>query len=94
METIATLEAARRGLYTGAIGFVAHDGSMRLCMAIRTVTIREEVGHYFAGGGIVFGSDPEREVLETRWKAARLLELLSKSERSKKGDRDGGPDQR
>jgi anthranilate/para-aminobenzoate synthase component I len=36
-------------------------------------------GHYFAGGGIVADSDPEREVQETLWKAEALLALLAKN---------------
>jgi anthranilate/para-aminobenzoate synthase component I len=77
MEVIASLESARRGLYTGALGYLAHDGSLRLSMAIRTLVARDSVGHYFSGGGIVLGSDPSREVEETRWKAAQLLRLLA-----------------
>ncbi len=73
MEIISLLESARRGLYTGAFGALAHDGSLSLAMAIRILAARDGVGHYFAGGGIVHGSDPDREVLETHWKAARLL---------------------
>jgi anthranilate/para-aminobenzoate synthase component I len=76
MEVIATLEAERRGLYTGAFGALAHDGALRMAMAIRTLTRRAGVAHYFAGGGIVFGSDPEKEVLETRWKAVQMHRLL------------------
>jgi len=76
MEIIAELEAARRGLYTGAVGTLGHDGSLVLSMAIRTLTRREGRAHYFAGGGIVAASDPAREVLETRWKAAQLERLL------------------
>lgn len=76
MELIAELETERRGLYTGAFGFVAHDGSMELGMAIRTLSVRDGQGHYFAGGGIVADSDPEREVQETLWKAEALLGLL------------------
>jgi anthranilate/para-aminobenzoate synthase component I len=76
MEIIAELESQRRGLYTGALGALGHDGSLRLSMAIRTLTRRKGVAHYFAGGGIVAASDPEREVLETRWKAAQLERLL------------------
>ena len=78
MDLIAELEAERRGLYTGAFGSIAHDGSMELGMAIRTLTIRNEAGHYWAGGGIVADSDPEREVQETLWKAEALLGLLRK----------------
>jgi anthranilate/para-aminobenzoate synthase component I len=76
MEIIAELESERRGLYTGALGALGHDGSLRLSMAIRTLTRRRGIAHYFAGGGIVAASDPEREVLETRWKAAQLERLL------------------
>jgi anthranilate/para-aminobenzoate synthase component I len=72
MEVIAELEASRRGLYTGALGFIRHDGGLRLAMAIRTLTVRGGEGHYFVGGGIVADSDPERELEETRWKAVQL----------------------
>jgi anthranilate/para-aminobenzoate synthase component I len=77
MEVIAALESERRGLYTGAIGSLGHDGSLRLSMVIRTLTRRNGFAHYFAGGGIVAGSDPDREVLETRWKAAQLERLFN-----------------
>ena len=76
MDLIAELEAERRGLYTGAFGSLAHDGSLELGMAIRTLTVREGRGHYWAGGGIVADSDPEREIQETLWKAEALLALL------------------
>jgi anthranilate/para-aminobenzoate synthase component I len=73
MEVIARLEASRRGLYTGGIGFVAHDGGVTLSMAIRTAVLRGSEGEYWTGGGIVADSDPAREVEETRWKAVQLL---------------------
>ncbi len=75
MELIAELEAERRGLYTGALGWLGHDGSLRLSMAIRVLTIRGGRGHYFAGGGIVADSDPAAEVEETLWKARQLAAL-------------------
>jgi anthranilate/para-aminobenzoate synthase component I len=77
MEVIGRLEASRRGLYTGGFGFLAHDGSMRLGMAIRTLTRRDGVAHYFAGGGIVADSDPSREVIETGWKAVQMQRLMA-----------------
>ncbi len=73
MELIRELEADRRGLYTGGIGFVRHDGTLELSMAIRTLIVDDEEGHYFAGGGIVADSDPLREVEETLWKAFQVL---------------------
>jgi anthranilate/para-aminobenzoate synthase component I len=72
MEVIAELEPHRRGLYTGAIGFVARDGAITLSMAIRTLEIGPTEACYFTGGGIVADSDPEMEVRETEWKAAQL----------------------
>lgn len=73
MEVIATLEARRRGLYTGGFGFVRHDGGVVLAMAIRTVVLAGSEGEYWTGGGIVADSDPAREVEETRWKALQLM---------------------
>lgn len=72
MELIAELESCRRGLYTGAYGVLAHDGTLELAMAIRTLTVRGDEGHYAVGGGIVLGSDADREVMETQWKAVQL----------------------
>lgn len=77
MQLIRELEPHRRGLYTGAVGFVRHDGGVELKMAIRTLVARGSRGHYFAGGGIVADSVPEREVEETLWKAERLLSLAA-----------------
>jgi anthranilate/para-aminobenzoate synthase component I len=78
MEIIATLEPYRRGLYTGAFGYVARDGAIVLAMAIRTLEIAGDRAHYWSGGGIVADSDPERELDETRWKAAHLFEHAPK----------------
>jgi anthranilate/para-aminobenzoate synthase component I len=79
MEVIARLEPWRRGLYTGAFGYVGRGGQLELAMAIRTLQLegggRERHASYFAGGGIVADSVPEREVEETRWKAAQLGQL-------------------
>jgi anthranilate/para-aminobenzoate synthase component I len=73
MEVIAALEPQRRGLYTGGIGLVTHDGGAVLAMAIRTAVMCGREGEYWTGGGIVADSDPAREVEETRWKALQLL---------------------
>lgn len=73
MEIIASLEPARRGLYTGALGYLALDGSIRMSMAIRVAILSPEgEGSYLTGGGIVADSDPSRELEETRWKSAQL----------------------
>jgi anthranilate/para-aminobenzoate synthase component I len=80
MEIISHLEPERRGLYTGGLGFINHAGEMKLAMAIRTLTIRSHIGHYFTGGGIVADSDPKREVEETLWKARQLFGRAGRGE--------------
>jgi anthranilate/para-aminobenzoate synthase component I len=80
MEVIARLEPWRRGLYTGAFGYVGRGERLELAMAIRTLQLaRSETGawegSYFSGGGIVADSVPERELEETRWKAVQLEQL-------------------
>ena len=78
MEVIASLEPCRRGLYTGGLGFVAHDGGVTLAMAIRTAVLGADgEGEYLTGGGIVADSDPARELVETRWKAVQVERALS-----------------
>jgi anthranilate/para-aminobenzoate synthase component I len=81
MEVIARLEPWRRGVYTGAFGYVSRNGDVELAMSIRTLEISkagsEKLACYFAGGGIVADSIPQRELEETRWKAAQLSALIS-----------------
>ena len=85
MQLIAELEPHRRGLYTGAVGFLRRDGGLELAMAIRTLTVREGLGHYYTGGGIVADSVPALEVEETLWKAESVLQLLRRSATSAAG---------
>jgi anthranilate/para-aminobenzoate synthase component I len=68
METIAALEAERRGLYTGVYGLVFADGRVELTVAIRTLVSDAAGAHYGVGGGIVWDSDPAREWDELLWK--------------------------
>ena len=82
-DRIANLERVRRGLYTGAYGYVTQAGGLELAMAIRSLSLRGEVGHYHTGGGIVADSDPRRELEETEWKAEQFQALASRpAERS------------
>jgi anthranilate/para-aminobenzoate synthase component I len=73
LELIEALEDAPRGVYTGAVGFVDRAGGLSLAVAIRTALVCEEQVEYFAGGGIVWGSEPEREIAETDLKAQVFL---------------------
>ena len=73
MEIIDTLEPTTRGLYTGSIGYIGIDGTVRLNIAIRTIMIAGSNAFAHTGGGIVADSDPEAEWQETVVKARALL---------------------
>ncbi len=73
MEIIRELEASPRGVYTGAIGFVAPGGDAVFNIPIRTVAINGGEGEMGVGSGIVYDSDPESEYGECRLKAEFLL---------------------
>jgi anthranilate synthase component I len=76
MEIIAELEQTARGAYTGAMGYLNHDGSMDLNILIRTLVKQGKQISLRAGAGIVADSIPERELEETRAKARGLLRAL------------------
>lgn len=73
MEVIEELEPTTRGVYTGAIGFIGLDRTVRLNVAIRTIIITGDRAFVQTGGGIVADSDPQAEWEETRVKARALL---------------------
>jgi para-aminobenzoate synthetase / 4-amino-4-deoxychorismate lyase len=70
MKVIATLEATRRELYTGAIGIASPLAGLDLSVAIRTFEAQAGAIWFGAGGGIVADSDPELELNEALAKAA------------------------
>lgn len=80
MQLIGDLEGRGRGAYTGAMGYVALDGSLDLNILIRTMTVRDGEVELRAGAGIVADSDPARELEETRAKARGLLRALGSAQ--------------
>ncbi len=74
MEIIAATEEAPRGVYTGAIGYLAPGRRAQFNVAIRTLVCDRTHGalEYGVGGGIVWDSDPDREWEECRTKARAL----------------------
>jgi para-aminobenzoate synthetase component I len=79
MQIIEELEAQRRGIYCGAIGYIGFDGDMDTSIAIRTAVVSHGSVRFWAGGGIVADSKVEDEYQETFDKAAALLKLLQQS---------------
>ncbi|CAG0928709.1 para-aminobenzoate synthetase / 4-amino-4-deoxychorismate lyase [Thermoflexales bacterium] len=74
MKMIAELETTPRGVYTGAIGYLAPGRSAQFNVAIRTVTLDRETGcaEYGVGGGIVWDSDAADEYRECEIKTRVL----------------------
>ncbi len=73
MQIIRELEARPRGIYGGAIGYVAKTGDLDFAIAIRTAVCKGESIEVTAGAGIVEASDPKSEAEETRNKARGVL---------------------
>jgi len=75
MEIISELEAAPRGIYTGAIGHIAPSGDAQFNVAIRTVVLRGGEGEMGIGGGIVADSKADSEFEECLLKAHFLTKV-------------------
>jgi aminodeoxychorismate synthase component I len=76
MEILEELEAAPRGIYSGAIGYLGFDGSADFGMTIRTLVFEGNFASLGVGGGITIDSDPESELQETMLKAEALMRTL------------------
>jgi anthranilate synthase component 1 len=79
MEIIDALEPERRGLYAGAVGYIAYgDRRMDLAITIRTCVITGGMANVQCGAGIVADSDPAREWDETENKARAMLTAIGR----------------
>jgi anthranilate synthase component 1 len=76
MEIIDRLEASRRGLYGGVVGYFDFAGNSDVAIAIRTAVLKDGTAYVQAGGGIVADSVPASEDLESRNKAAAALRAV------------------
>ncbi len=79
MEIIDELETTQRGLYGGTVGYLAFDGNMDTCIAIRTVLFRNGKAYVQAGGGVVADSDPKKEYAESKNKAYAMLKAIERA---------------
>jgi len=73
MQIASELETTERGVYTGALGWLAPDGDFRLNVAIRTLELGADGhGKLGVGSGIVADSQPEAEWQECLLKSCFL----------------------
>jgi para-aminobenzoate synthetase component 1 len=73
MKTIDELETYRRGVYSGAIGYIRPDGDFDFNVVIRSAIIRDGNLIYPVGGAITGDSDPSEEWEETMVKTRALV---------------------
>lgn len=73
LEIIDELEAEKRGVYAGGVGYFSAAGDMDTCIALRTGIVKDGRLYIQAGGGIVEDSEPEAEYEETINKAKALV---------------------
>jgi len=76
MQLIGDLEGIPRGVYSGAAGYLAMDGSADLGMTIRSLVFDGAKVSLGVGGGITIDSDPDAELAETELKAKALLRAI------------------
>ena len=78
LAMIADLEEMSRGRYAGPVGWFDARGDGEFGIALRCAELDVEAGtvRAFAGCGIVAGSDPERELAESRAKLVPILAAL------------------
>jgi len=86
MQIIDELENNHRGIYAGGLGYISFAGEMDMAIIIRTIIIDEKSAYLQSGGGIVYDSDPEAELQETKNKMAAMIRALEFARRGLKGD--------
>lgn len=78
MQTIEKLENAKRGIFSGAVGYITPEGNFDFNVVIRSLLYNQAQGYLSlqAGGAITFDSIPEDEYEECLVKARKIFELF------------------
>jgi para-aminobenzoate synthetase component I len=76
MRLINRLEDSRRGVFSGAIGYINYSGELDLNIVIRTVVKRGDALSFHTGGAVTSDSVPTEEYQETLDKACALVHAI------------------
>jgi len=78
MELVEQYEQTKRGLFSGAIGYVKPGGDMDFNVVIRSMLYNaaDKYLSFQTGGGITYNSKPEEEYEESLLKAAAMMKVL------------------
>lgn len=81
MELIDELEISRRGVYSGAVGFITPDGDFDFNVVIRTLLYdtQSQYASFSVGSAITYDADPAQEWEECLLKARAIREVLEGS---------------
>lgn len=79
MELIEQYEKTKRGLYSGAVGYISPDGDFDFNVVIRSILYNSSNRYlgYQVGGGITFYSEAEKEYEECLLKAEAIRKVLN-----------------
>lgn len=76
MKAIEKYEDYKRGIYSGAMGYLTPEGDFDFNVIIRTAIVKDEKLVYPVGGAITSDSDPESEWEETLVKARAITNIF------------------
>jgi len=79
MQLIEQYEQTRRGLFSGALGYITPEGDFDLNVVIRSILYNAS-NHYLSfptGSAITFYSDPRREWEECLLKAEAMMKVIT-----------------
>lgn len=79
LGVIAAMESFDRGWYSGGIGWADAPGQGEVAVALRGALVRLDEARFYAGAGILAGSDPDEEVEETDLKLRAALGVFGGS---------------
>jgi anthranilate/para-aminobenzoate synthase component I len=77
IEILGGLEPEKRGIYSGAIGYLGFNNSIDFNIVIRTAVIKNGKAIIGTGGGIVADSDPESEYNEAQIKVKNIIAAIA-----------------
>lgn len=78
MELIEKYEQTKRGIFSGAVGYISPNGDFDFNVVIRSIMYNDAARNlsFQAGSGITFYSDPEKEWEECLLKAEAIKQVL------------------
>jgi para-aminobenzoate synthetase component I len=78
MQLIEELEITKRGLYSGAFGYITHEQDCDFNVVIRSIQYNSKTNYlsFMVGSAITYDSDAEKEYEECLLKAKAIMQVL------------------